>query len=83
MMARIYITLKEGVLDPQGKIVQKSLQSIGFKEVSDVRVGKYIEVTLPDSLSKAEAEKKLEQMCKQLLANTIIENYSFNIVAKK
>ncbi|MBI3017552.1 MAG: phosphoribosylformylglycinamidine synthase subunit PurS [Deltaproteobacteria bacterium] len=82
MIARVYITLKEGVLDPQGKTVQKSLHSIGFQDVSDVRVGKYIEVTLPDSLNKAEADKKLKQMCEKLLANTIIENYSFNIVAK-
>ena len=79
MIARIYITLKEGVLDPQGKTVQKGLQSIGFKDVSDVRVGKYIEVTLPDSLNKAEAEKKLKQMCEKLLANTVIEKYSFNV----
>jgi len=82
MIARVYVTLKEGVLDPQGKTVQKSLHSIGFKEVSDVRVGKYIEVTLPDSIERAEAQKKLERMCEQLLANTIIENYSFNIMAK-
>jgi len=80
MIARVYVTLKEGVLDPQGKTVQKSLHSIGFKEVSDVRVGKYIEVTLPDSIERAEAQKKLERMCEQLLANTIIENYSFNII---
>ncbi len=82
MIARMYITLKEGVLDPQGKTVQKSLHAIGFKDVSDVRVGKYIEVTLPDSLSETEAQKKIKKMCEQLLANTIIENYSYNIVAK-
>lgn len=80
MIARIYITLKEGVLDPQGKTVQKSLHSIGFKDVADVRIGKYIEVTLPNSLNKTEAQKKLKQMCDKMLANTVIENYRFDMM---
>ncbi|HBQ20404.1 MAG: phosphoribosylformylglycinamidine synthase subunit PurS [Deltaproteobacteria bacterium GWA2_38_16] len=80
MIARIYITLKEGVLDPQGKTVQKSLNSLGFKNISDVRVGKYIEVKIDKSIKKSQAQKQIQKMCDELLANTVIENYSFEIL---
>jgi phosphoribosylformylglycinamidine synthase subunit PurS len=80
MKARIRITLKNGVLDPQGKAIQGALASLGFNGVNDVRQGKYIEVDLT-STDKASAEKEVERMCKDLLANTVIENYSFEISA--
>lgn len=79
MLAKIYITLKNGVLDPQGKAVQHSLESIGYKEAQDVRVGKFIELKLSD-MPKSEAEKKVKEMCENMLANTVIENYRFEIV---
>ncbi|OGQ16803.1 MAG: phosphoribosylformylglycinamidine synthase [Deltaproteobacteria bacterium RIFCSPHIGHO2_02_FULL_40_11] len=79
MLVKVYITLKPSVLDPQGKTVQKSLENLGFKDVKDVRVGKYIEVQLSDTLKKEEAQKQIQKMCERLLANTVIENYSFHI----
>ncbi|MEK6726619.1 MAG: phosphoribosylformylglycinamidine synthase subunit PurS [Deltaproteobacteria bacterium] len=78
MIAKIYVTLKNGVLDPQGKAVQHSLESIGYKEAQDVRIGKYIEVKLTD-MPKAEANKKVKEMCEKMLANTVIENFRFEI----
>lgn len=78
MIAKIYVTLKNGVLDPQGKAVQHSLESIGYKEAQDVRIGKFIEVKLTD-MPKSEAEKKVKEMCEKMLANTVIENYRFEI----
>lgn len=79
MLAKVYITLKNGVLDPQGKAVQHSLESIGYKEVEDVRIGKFIELKLSD-MPPPEAEKKVKEMCEKLLANTVVENYRFEIV---
>ncbi len=78
MKARVYITLKKGVLDPQGKAVQSGLQNLGFKGIKDVRVGKLIEMEL-DGLSIEEAQKDLKEMCESLLANTVIEDYHFEI----
>ncbi len=79
MLAKVYVTLKNGVLDPQGKAVQHSLESIGHKDVQDVRIGKFIEIKLSD-MSKTETEKKVKEMCEKLLANTVIENYRFEIL---
>ena len=78
MIAKIYVTLKNGVLDPQGKAVQHSLESIGYKEAQDIRIGKYIEVKLSD-MPMSEAEKKVKEMCEKMLANTVIENFRFEI----
>ena len=78
MKARIYVTLKPGVLDPQGKAVEHSLHDLGFDEVADVRQGKYMEVEL-STTDKAKAEADLEEMCKKLLANTVIENYRIEL----
>ncbi len=78
MKARIKITLKNGVLDPQGKAIANALGALGFDGVGDVRQGKYIEVELHDT-DRASAEQKLERMCEQLLANTVIENYSYEL----
>jgi len=77
--ANIYVTKKEGVLDPQGEAVRKSLQVLNFGGVNDVRIGKYIEVWLDaDDLEKAKSE--LQQMSDKLLANPVIENYRVEIV---
>lgn len=72
MKARVLITLKNGVLDPQGKAIHHALEGLGFSGVDDVRAGKVIELDLADGTSNAD----IEQMCEKLLANTVIENYA-------
>ena len=79
MKARIRITLKTGVLDPQGKAIQSALGALGFSGVDDVRQGKYIEVTLAET-DEIRARAAVERMCRDLLANTVIENYSIEII---
>jgi len=79
MKARIKITLKTGVLDPQGKAIQNALSSLGFTGVNDVRQGKYIEVELDES-NEGRAREQVEKICKELLANTVIENYAYELV---
>jgi len=76
--ARIHVTLKSGVLDPQGKAIQHALGALGFAGVEDVRQGKYIEIDLADTSPDA-ARAKVEEMCRKLLANTVIENYSIEL----
>lgn len=71
MKTRIYVTLKNGVLDPQGKAIHHALEGLGFSGVEEVRQGKYIEIEHADAVTDAE----LEGMCRRLLANTVIENY--------
>jgi len=78
MKARIRITLKNGVLDPQGKAIETALGSLGIPGVKDVRQGKYIEVALAET-DEARARETVERMCKELLANTVIENYAYEI----
>lgn len=78
MKAKVYVTLKKGVLDPQGKAVMSALQSTGFDEVTDVRIGKFMELEIKDGQREAE-EARLKQMCERLLANTVIENYRIEL----
>lgn len=80
MKARVHITLKNGVLDPQGKAIHHALQGLGFDTVSDVRQGKVIELEL-DETDAAAAEARIAEMCEKLLANTVIENYAVEIIA--
>jgi phosphoribosylformylglycinamidine synthase subunit PurS len=80
MKVRIRITLKNGVLDPQGKAIEHALTALGIPGVEDVRQGKYIEVKL-GSTSEAAARETVERMCKDLLANTVIENYTYELDA--
>jgi phosphoribosylformylglycinamidine synthase len=79
LIARVIVTPKPVVNDPQGITVRQGLASLGFREVTDVRVGKYIEVKL-DASSQNEARQKVEAMCRQLLANQVIEDFRFEIV---
>ena len=74
VLARVYVTPKRGILDPQGKAVQQSLHVLGFGEVTGVRVGKYIEVQLRDVTGDA-AMARVRQMCERLLANGVIEDF--------
>ena len=78
MKAIIKITLKNGVLDPQGKAIQSALGGLGIGGVTDVRQGKLIEVDLA-AMSREEAKAAVERMCRELLANTVIENYSYEL----
>lgn len=76
--ARLYITLKEGILDPQGKTLLRALQSLGYDEVADLRVGKYMEIEI-DGNDAASIEKRLGEMSETLLTNPIIEDYRMEV----
>jgi phosphoribosylformylglycinamidine synthase len=78
MKAHIHITLKKGVLDPQGKAIENALKTLGFDQVKNVRQGKFIEIEL-DEKDPEMAEKQVSKMSEQLLANTVIENYQIDI----
>ncbi|MFQ5588430.1 MAG: phosphoribosylformylglycinamidine synthase subunit PurS, partial [Nitrospiria bacterium] len=80
MKAKIYISLKEEILDPQGKTIEHALSVLGFNDVTGVRIGKYLEVSLkPGPLESV--KKSIEHMCEKLLANTVIESYRYEIDA--
>lgn len=80
MKATVVVEFKPSVLDPQGKAIQHSLSTLGFEGVEDVRAGKLFRITLADSgQSREEVERQLRQMCERLLANTVIENFSYTI----
>ncbi|HVM95001.1 MAG TPA: phosphoribosylformylglycinamidine synthase subunit PurS [Candidatus Acidoferrales bacterium] len=78
MRARVFITPKRGVLDPQGKAVERSLHALGFGEAHDIHIGKYIELSLEGS-DRAQAERRTDEMCRKLLANGVIEDYRFEL----
>ena len=78
MKATIHITLKNGILDPQGRAIQQSLEVLGFDSVQDVRIGKLLEINLQES-DKPSAEKTIEAMCQKLLANPVIEDFHYEI----
>lgn len=78
MKTQIYITLKNGVLDTQGKAINNALHSLGFGNVNDVRQGKYMEIDI-DAKSAEEAKKQASAMCEKLLANMVIENYRVEV----
>lgn len=77
-LARVYITLKPTVNDPQGLTIRGGLHSLGFESVQGVRAGKYIEITL-DAKDKSKAETQITQMCQKLLANPVIEDFRFEL----
>ncbi|TCP52365.1 phosphoribosylformylglycinamidine synthase [Tumebacillus sp. BK434] len=79
IIARIHVTLKQSVLDPQGTAVTKSLHALGYSEVNDVRIGKFLELKI-NTTDKATAEARVTEMCEKLLANTVIEKYEFELV---
>jgi phosphoribosylformylglycinamidine synthase subunit PurS len=78
MKAKVYVTIKQNVLDPQGNAVQGALHSLGFNEVGKVRIGKYLEIDL-DTNVRTLAEERLKVMCEKLLANTVVEDYRFEL----
>ncbi len=79
MKARVFVTLKKSVLDPQGKAIQGALDSMGFSSVGDVRCGKMIEVNFKPGLGADAAKGHLKDMCEKLLANTVIEDYRWEM----
>ena len=74
MKVSVIITLKKDVLDPQGKVIHQALDGMGFNDVNEVRQGKYFEIDTKET-DNAKAKAKVEEMCKKLLANLVIENY--------
>ena len=78
MKAKVHVTLKQGVLDPQGKAIGHALESLGFRGVGDVRQGKYLELDLAES-DPEKARRQVTAMCEKLLANTVIENYTIDL----
>ena len=78
MKAKVKVTLKNGVLDPQGKAIEGALGSLGFSGVNSVRQGKFFEVDLVET-DKVKAQAALKQMCEKLIANTVIENYEIEL----
>ena len=78
MKAKVHVTLKTGVLDPQGKAIGHALESLGFEGIGDVRQGKFIELDL-DETDPDRARARIGEMCEKLLANTVIENYSIDL----
>lgn len=79
--AEIHVTLKPGVLDPQGATLKRSLESLGYGSVADVRFGKLIQVTF-QAADEEEVKPQLERMCREVLSNPVIETYSFRLVAQ-
>ncbi len=79
MKAKVYVTLKASVLDPQGKAIQHSVELLGFGGIADVRQGKYFEIALDSSLPEAEAREAANRMAREVLANPVIEDYRVEI----
>ncbi len=79
MKAKVYVTLKPSVLDPQGKAIHHSVELLGFEKINDVRQGKYFEIALDAALSDAEARETAEKIAKDVLANPVIEDYRVEI----
>jgi phosphoribosylformylglycinamidine synthase PurS subunit len=79
MKAKVYVTLKPSVLDPQGKAIHHSVESLGFGQIKDVRQGKYFEIALENNLSESDARQAVENLAKNVLANPVIEDYRVEI----
>jgi len=79
MKAKIYVTLKPSVLDPQGKAIHHALDTMGYRGVNDVRQGKYFEVALDDALSREEAQTEIDRVAREVLSNPVIEEYRLEI----
>lgn len=80
MKAKVYVTLKPSVLDPQGKAIHHSVELLGFDKIEDVRQGKYFEVQLAEGLSEAEASEVATQIAKDVLANPVIEDFRVEVI---
>lgn len=81
MKAKVYVTLKPSVLDPQGKAIHHSIELMGFEKIADVRQGKYFEIALDGDISESEAKEAAEKIARDVLANPVIEDYKVEIVS--
>ena len=81
MLAKVYVTLKNGVLDPQGKAIHHAAETIGYRAVTDVRQGKYFEIKLDDAIDEASARAEIEKFAHDVLSNPVIEDYRVEIVS--
>lgn len=79
MKAKVYVTLKPSVLDPQGKAIHHSVEQLGYQQIADIRQGKYFEIALDDSVNELEARAAAEKIAKDVLANPVIEDYKVEI----
>ncbi|HQX57421.1 MAG TPA: phosphoribosylformylglycinamidine synthase subunit PurS, partial [Pyrinomonadaceae bacterium] len=79
MKAKVYVTLKPGVLDPQGKAIHHSVESLGYHGIADIRQGKYFEIAIDQTVSEAEARQSVERIAADVLANPVIEDYRVEI----
>ena len=82
MKAKVYVTLKPSVLDPQGKAIHHSVESMGFEKIADVRQGKYFEIALDGDVTEAEARAAVEKIARDVLANPVIEDYRVEVVSR-
>lgn len=80
MKAKVYVTLKPSVLDPQGKAIHHSVELLGYNQIADVRQGKYFEIALDDSITEADANQAVEKIAKDVLTNPVIEDYRVEII---
>ena len=80
MKAKVYVTLKPSVLDPQGKAIHHSVELLGFEQIADIRQGKYFEIALDSALTESEAKETAEKIAKDVLANPVIEDYRVEVV---
>ena len=80
MKAKVYVTLKPSVLDPQGKAIHHSVELMGYEKIADVRQGKYFEIALDDGISELEAKEAAEKIARDVLANPVIEDYRVEVV---
>lgn len=81
MLAKVYVTLKNGVLDPQGKAIHHAATTIGYQGIADIRQGKYFEIRLDPALDPAQARNQIEQFAHDVLSNPVIEDYRVELVA--
>jgi phosphoribosylformylglycinamidine synthase PurS subunit len=79
LKAKVYVTLKQGVLDPQGKAIQHSVELLGYGGIADVRQGKYFEIALDSALDEAHARETAERMARDVLSNPVIEDYRVEV----
>ena len=79
MKAKVFVTLKPGVLDPQGKAIHHSVESLGFTSIGDIRQGKYFEISLDPAITEADARSSVERIAKDVLANPVIEDFRVEI----
>jgi phosphoribosylformylglycinamidine synthase subunit PurS len=79
MKAKVYVTLKPGVLDPQGKAIQHSVELLGFENINDIRQGKYFEIMMDPGMTEADAKNSAEKIAGEVLANPVIEDYRVEV----